>query len=140
ETSYGLYGGVESRWSAPVRIALALGHFEHGRLPGPAGSPRATTTGVSLRLSAGAGLDRPRPPVAFMSDGSPFDRLPKPAKGVVLGVEAAHLVQRLWDADTPGVSVLAPARAVALLGELAAGVLDFRSAFVVRDAAFVMRN
>ena len=140
ETSYGVYGGVESRWSAPIRVALAFGHFEHGRLPGPAGSPRATTTGVSLRLAAGAGLERPRAPVAFMNDGSPFDHWPAVAKGFVLGVEAAHLVQRLWDADTPGVSVLAPARALALLGELSSRALDLRAAFVVRDASFVMRN
>jgi hypothetical protein len=142
ETSYGVYGGVESRWSARIMVALGFGHFEHGRLPGPAGSPRATTTGVSLRLAGGTGRERPRPPVAFMSDGSPFDRSPPLARGTVfsLGLEAAHLVQRLWDADRSGASVLAPARAAALLAELSSAGLDLRFACVVRDPSFVMRH
>jgi len=142
ETSYGIYGGVESRWSARVQVALGFGHFEHGRLPGPAGSPRATTTGVSLRLGGGSGLARPRPPVAFMNDGSPFERSFPPAKrpAFSVGVEAAHLVQRLWNADSSGASVLAPARAAALLAELSSAALDLRLACVLREPSFVMRN
>jgi len=142
ETSYGVYTGVESRWSAPVAVALGFGHFEHGPLPGVAGSSRATTSGVSLRLSFGFGLERPRPPVAFLSDGSPFDRLtPTPARhAFALGLEAAHLVQRLASGDHPGESVLAPARAAAATAELRTGALDLRAAFIVRDPSFVMRN
>jgi len=142
ETSYGVHAGVESRWSAPVAVALGVGHFEHGRLPGPAGSPRATTSGVSLRVSFGVGLERPRPPVAFLSDGSPFDRLDSPPErhAFAIGIEATHLVQRLESGDHPGESVLAPARAAAATAELRAGVLDLRGAFIVRDPSFVMRN
>lgn len=142
ETSYGVYGGVESRWSAPVAVALGFGHFEHGRLPGPAGSARATTSGVSLSLSFGVGLERPRPPVAFLSDGSPFDRMrPPPAlHAFALGLEAAHLVQRLESSDHPGESMLAPARAAAATAELRAGLLDLRAAFSLREPSFVMRN
>jgi hypothetical protein len=142
ETSYGAYAGVASRWSAPVAIALGFGHFEHGRLPGPAGSPRATTSGVSLSVSFGRGLERPRPPVAFLGDGSPFDRLEAPPErhAFAVGLETAHLVQRLQAADHPGESVLAPARALAATAELRAGVLDLRAAFIVRDPSFVMRN
>lgn len=142
ETSYGVYGGVASRWSSPLSVALDVGRFEHDRLPGPAGSPRAVTSGVSLRLGVGEGLERPRAPIAFLSDGSPFDRTSKPERvpAYGLGLEAAHLVQRLWSADEPGASVLAPARALAALGELDTGVLDLRLAFLVRDPAFVMRN
>ena len=142
ETSYGAYGGVASRWSAPLGFALGFGHFEHGRLPGPAGAPRATTTGVSLALRFGWGLDAPRPPVAFMSDGAPFDRvtLPHQAHAFAFGIEAAHLVERLWNADQAGESVLAPARAGAALGELVAGALDVRVALTMRDPLFVVRN
>jgi hypothetical protein len=142
ETSYGVYGGVASRWSAPLRVALGFGHFEHGRLPGPAGAPRAATTGVSLALGFGSGLPQPRPPVAFMTDGAPFDRVTRPSKpqAFAVGVETAHLVERLWDFDHPGESVLAPARACAVLGEVVAGALDLRLAFTVRDPLFVVRN
>jgi len=142
ETSYGVHAGVESRWSAPVAVALGFGHFEHGRLADTAGSARATTTGVSLRVSFGVGLERPRPPVAFLSDGSPFERMqPTPAlHAFALGLEAAHLVQRLESGDHPGESVLAPARAAAATAELRDRVLDLRAAFIVRDPSFVMRN
>ena len=142
ETSYGAYGGVASRWSAPLGVALAFGHFEHGRLPGAAGAPRATTTGVSLGVLFGVGLEAPRPPVAFMSDGAPFDRvsLPRASHAFAVGIEATHLVERLWNSDHPGESVLAPARAGAVLGELVAGALDVRVAFTLRDALFVVRN
>ncbi|HEX5101367.1 MAG TPA: hypothetical protein VFV94_17770 [Polyangiaceae bacterium] len=142
ETSYGVHAGVDSRWAAPVAVALGFGHFEHGRLPGAAGSPRAATSGVSLRVSFGVGLERPRPPVAFLSDGSPFDRLTPPPKrhAFALGLEAAHLVQRLWSSDHPGESVLEPARAAAASAELRTGVLDLRAALIAREPSFVMRN
>jgi len=142
ETSYGWFGGVRSRWAAPVGVTLGFGHFEHGRLPGPAGAPRATTTGVSLGLTWRCGLDRALSPVAFSSDGSPFEA---PAgslqeHGVAVAVEGVHLVERLWSLDTPGTSVLAPARGAAVLVQVRAGLLDLRTSFLVRDALFVMRN
>jgi len=143
ETSYGVFGGVASRWSAPVGLALDIGHFEHGRLPGGTTAPRATTTGVSLRLHGGSGLSEPLAPSGFGMERSPFDALgpeSSGARGFALSLEGAHLVERLWDFDRPGASALAPARAVALVGELRAGALDVRGIALARDPEFVMRD
>ena len=146
ETSYGLYGGVESRWSAPLGVALGFGRFEHGRLPGDVSAPRATTVGASLRLHVGSGFLEPRPPLGFGTERSPFDTgdLPRDelvsTGGLAVSLEGAHLVQRRWDFDHPGGSALESARAVAAVAELKAGALDIRAAFTLRDPAFVLRN
>jgi hypothetical protein len=143
ETSYGVFGGVASRWSAPVAVALDFGHFEHGRLPGGVSSPRATTTGASLRFHGGSGFDEPLPPSGFGLERSPFDAVPAQSageSGFAWSLEGAHLVERLWDFDRSGASTLAPARALAALAELRAGVFDVRAIVLLRDPNFVMRD
>lgn len=167
ETSYGWFGGVESRWSAPIGVAFELGHFEHGRLPGGSAAPRATTTGASLRVHAELGLREALPPVGFGLEPSPFDasssesavaeaprhaanerapvRAPsggaRPAtSGVAFAVEGAHLVERRWDFDRPGRSALAPARGAAAVLEARAGRLDVRALVSLREPSFVLRS
>jgi len=143
ETSYGAFGGVASRWSAPVAVALDFGHFEHGRLPGGVTSPRATTTGASLRLHGGSGFDEPLPPSGFGMERSPFDAADagdERKRGIAWSVEGAHLVERLWDFERAGTSTLAAARALAAVGELRAGPLDVRGIALLRDPNFVMRD
>jgi hypothetical protein len=144
ETSYGYYGGVASRWSAPIGVGLSFGHFEHGRLPGGADAPRATTTGVSLSLYGGAGFVKPSAPEGLRLERSPFDAdgadaVPT-ARGVSFGLEATHIVQRLGDFDRPGASALASGRALAALMHARTGVLDVRALFTLREPEFVMRN
>jgi hypothetical protein len=144
ETSYGYYGGVASRWSAPIGVALSFGHFEHGRLPGNANAPRATTTGVSLSLYGGVGFVKPSAPEGLRLERSPFDAdgadaVPT-ARGVAFGLEATHIVQRLGDFDRPGASALASGRALAALTHARAGVLDLRALFTLREPEFVMRH
>jgi hypothetical protein len=147
ETSYGYFAGVTSRFRGPVGVAIGVGHFEHGRLPGGADAPRATTTGASLALHAGFGISQPLPPESLGLERSPFepgahgpDASTAERRGVAFGAEAAHVVQRLWDFDHPGGSALAPGRAVAVFGELALGPVDTRVLASLRDAGFVMRN
>src|SRR5262249_38876863 len=134
ETSYGYFGGVKSRWAAPVGVALGVGHFEHGRLPGGSSAARATTTGVSLALHAGVGLAAPRAPESTGFEPSPFDEPRDGARsGVALGVEGAHLVQRLLDFDHPGASALASGRGLAALAELCVAALDLRAMLLWRE-------
>jgi hypothetical protein len=160
ETSYGAFGGASSRWSAPIGVTFDVGHFEHGRLPGGPSAPRATTTGASLRVRAGAGFVEPAPPLGFGLERSPFDasaavtteapaepdaagRALEPAsnvRGFALAVEAAHLVQRLWDFDHPGVTALAGCRALAVVGEARSAGLDVRALVSLRNPEFVLRN
>jgi hypothetical protein len=151
ETSYGYYGGVASRWSAPVGVALSFGHFEQGRLPGGVEAPRATTTGVSLALRAGVGFSEPRAPEGLGLERSPFDAdvthdadepygAGESRRGVALGLEATHIVQRLGDFERPGASALASGRALAALAEARWDALDARALFTLREPEFVMRN
>lgn len=143
ETSYGVFGGIASRWSAPLSVALDFGHFEHGRLPGGVTSPRATTTGASLRLHGGSGFDEPSAPSGFGMERSPFDAGPAAAddrRGLAWSLEGAHLLERLWDFERAGASTLAPARALAAAGELRTGAFDVRAVAVLRDPNFVMRD
>ncbi len=149
ETSYGYYGGVLSRWSAPVGVALSFGHFERGRLPGGADAPRASTTGVGLSLHGGVGFSRPRAPEGLGLERSPFDEhAPGGAnsshlatrRGVAFGVETTHVMQRLGDFERPGAFALASGRGFAALAELRWDVLDVRALFTLREPEFVMRN
>ena len=160
ETSYGAFGGVASRWSAPVSVAFDVGHFEYGRLPGGANAPRATTTGASLRVRAGTGSIEPAPPPGFGLERSPFDTsapfavdatpaTPKTneppaaasdAPGVAVTVETAHLLERRWDFDHPGATALANARAVAVVAEARWSLVDVRALFTLRNPEFVLRN
>lgn len=143
ETSYGVFGGVASRWSAPVSVALGFGHFEHGRLPGGVASPRATTTGASLRLHGGSGFDEPLAPSGFGMERSPFDTIGPGSdrqSGCAWSLEGAHLVERLWDFDRAGTSTLAPARGAAFVVQLRSGPLDVRGVATARDPNFVMRD
>lgn len=146
ETSFGVFGGVSSRFRAPVAVALAAGHFEHGRLPGSSDAPRATTSGVSLRLSGGVGFRAPLPPESLGLERSPFEAAagseagPTPPSWLAFGVEGVHLVQRLWDFDHPGGSALAAGRAAAVFGQLVLERLDLRVLASIREPGFVMRN
>jgi hypothetical protein len=148
ETSYGYYGGVASRWSAPVGVALSFGHFERGRLPGGVEAPRATTTGVSLSLHGGAGFSRPSAPEGLGLERSPFDEHALDGakasnvapRGVAFGVEAVHIVQRLGDFERPGAFALASGRGLAALAELRWDDLDLRALFTLREPELVMRN
>ena len=158
ETSYGSFGGVASRTSAPLAVALEVGHFEYGRLPGGASAPRATTTGASLRVRAGVGLVEPEPPTGFGMERSPFDtsapfagdaggdteqpnaKNPPKTQAFAVAVETAHLLERLWDFDHPGATALASARAVAVVAEARWSFIDVRALFTVRNPEFVLRN
>ncbi len=143
ETSYGVFGGVASRWQAPVAVALDFGHFEHGRLSGGVAAPRATTTGASLRVHGGRGFEEPLPPAGFGMERSPFDGSvagDERKDGIAWSVEGAHLVERLWDFERAGASTLVAARAVAAVGELRVGALDVRGIALARDPNFVMRD
>jgi hypothetical protein len=140
ETSYGLFGGGEARPSELLRLGIAGGYFEHGRLDGAAA--RATTAGASARLSIQRGMDEPRSPVTFLGQGDdPFrsskDALPG---SFAIGVEAAGLVQRLGDFDRPRRTTLAPARALAAYGGARLGPFETSLALLLRDPEFVMRN
>jgi hypothetical protein len=160
ETSYGAFGGVASRAVAPVGVALDVGHFEHGRLPGGAGAPRATTMGASLRLRAGTSFLEPEPPVGFGMERSPFDtgapfgsetpgessksddadEPPRAERGIAVVVEVAHLLQRLWDFEHPGSTALASARGAAIVAEGRWLALDLRALALLRNPEFVLRN
>lgn len=153
ETSYGAFGGIRSRWSAPVGIAFDLGHFEHGRLPGGVNAPRATTTGGSLRVRAGTGFLEPEPPTGFGMERSPFDtsapfaadpskqpNAAESAHGIAVAVETAHVVQRLWDFDHPGATALAGARAFAAVAEARWPAFDLRALLTLRNPEFVLRD
>ncbi len=166
ETSYGAFGGIRSRWSAPIDVRFDVGHFEHGRLPGGVTAPRATTTGASLRVRAGAGFIEPEPPTGFGMERSPFDssppfgaevaaarpqepsaNAPSPGSrkqsrphGIAVAIEAAHVIQRLWDFDHPGVTALASARAIAAVAEARWSAFDLRALVMLRTPEFVLRN
>ncbi|HEY3495649.1 MAG TPA: hypothetical protein VGK73_13220 [Polyangiaceae bacterium] len=141
ETSYGVFGGVESHWKRLVSFGFGAGYFEHGRIPG-ASFERAATAAASARLAFVRGLTAPRAPASFGNEAPPFDvrRETERAEGFAVGVEGAHIVQRLADFDHPGTTALAGARAFALLGTLDRSWLEVRLALLARDAGFVMRN
>jgi hypothetical protein len=169
ETSYGAFGGVASRPAGPLGVALDVGHFEYGRLPGGVNAPRAATTGASLRVRAGIGLAEPEPPTGFGMERSPFDtsapfaadpaaepdqpnvpsqpnapKQPNTAShdphGVAVAVETAHLLERLWDFDHPGATALASARAVAVVAEARWSLVDVRALVTLRNPEFVLRD
>jgi hypothetical protein len=144
ETSYALFGGVETHWRRLAAFGLGLGHFEHGRLPSTGGpTPRATTTAASARLSIGRGLSAPLAPASFGNEPPPFDAPRTEASGATgwaLGVEGSHIVQRLLQFEQPDRTALAGARAFAALGTLRTSAFELRAAAIARDAGFVVRN
>jgi hypothetical protein len=147
ETSYGVFGGLGSRWRAPIAVSLDAGHFEHGRLPGGPNAPHATTTGATLRLRGGAGFTEPEPPVGFGMERSPFDTVQadptssdSTSRGIAVAVEAAHIVERLWDFDHPGATALAGGRGLAAVAEARWSAFDVRALVSLRNPEFVMRN
>jgi hypothetical protein len=142
ETSYGFFAGVEARPIELVTLGVAGGYFEHGRLEGVGRSARAVTAGGSAMATLKRGMTEPRSPVSFLGQGDdPFRATEDAPSGAFsLGVEFSALVQRLGDFDRPGQTTLAPARALALTGGARLGLFETSAAFVVRDAAFVMRN
>jgi hypothetical protein len=162
ETSYGAFGGIRSRWSVPIDVAFDVGHFEHGRLPGGVNAPRAATTGASFRVRGGSGFD-PEPPTGFGMERSPFDtsapfdaEVATPPKqdpangqspsatpsrhGFAVAVEAAHVLQRLWDFEHPGTTALAGGRAIAAVAEARWPAFDVRALVMLRNPEFVLRN
>lgn len=143
EASYGAYGALELR-SGPLAVGVGVGRFEHGRLEGFGVTARAVTTGASARVSVGVGIREPRAPFGLGLE--PRDAAvddvegAAPSFGWIVGVEGTTLLERLRSFDEPGRSVLAPARAAALVATLRAGLLETRAAFALRDPAFVMRS
>ena len=142
ETSYGFFAGVEARPTELVTLGVAGGYFEHGLLEGTAHGARAVTAGGSAMAMLKRGMTEPRSPVSFLGQGDdPFrSTADAPSGAFSLGVEFSALVQRLGDFDRPGRTTLSPARALALTGGARLGLFETSAAFVVRDAAFVMRN
>jgi len=144
ETNYAVFGGVESHWRRLVSFGFGFGHFEHGTLPVSGdNAERATTTAGSARLSFGRGLTAPRAPASFGNEPPPFDPKRSDAEvrsGWALGVEGAHVVQRLASFENPGQTALAGSRAFAALGTWCSPWLELRLALLARDAGFVRRN
>ena len=140
ETSYGFFMGGEGRPSELLRLGIAGGYFEHGKVDGA--TARAMTAGGSARLSLQRGMDEPRSPVTFLGPGDePFQGTQDALPGsFVVGVEAAGLVQRLGDFDRPGRTTLAPARALAAFAGARFGPFETSAAVLLRDPEFVMRN
>jgi hypothetical protein len=142
ETSYGVFAGVEARPSELVALGMAGGVFEHGMLEGAARGARATTAGGSARLVLRRKMDEPRSAVAFLGPGDdPFRSSPDAPPGAfAVGVEAAHLVQRLGDFERPGATTLVAARALAVFGGARLGPFETSAALLVREPEFVLRN
>ncbi|HEX6275220.1 MAG TPA: hypothetical protein VFZ53_19405, partial [Polyangiaceae bacterium] len=142
ETSYGVFAGVEARPSELLSLGVAGGAFEHGVLEGAARPARATTAGGSARLVLRRKMDEPRSPVAFLGPGDdPFrSRGDAPSGAFAVGIEAAHLVQRLGDFERPGATTLVPARALAVFGGVRLGPFEGSAALLVREPEFVLRN
>ena len=143
ETSYGVFGGIESTWQKLVSFGFGAGHFEHGRLPSTGEQPeRAATAAASARLAFARGLKAPRAPASFGNEAPPFDtrREADASEGFAVGVEGSHVLQRLALFEDPSRTALSGARAGALLGTLATSWFEVRLALLYRDAGFVMRN
>jgi hypothetical protein len=142
ETSYGFFAGVEARPIELLTCGVAGGYFEHGLLEGAVRSARAVTAGGSAMATLRRGMKEPRSPVSFLGQGDdPFRSTEDaPSGSFSLGIELSALVQQLGDFDRPGQTTLSPARALALTGGARLGLFETSAAFVVRDAAFVMRN
>jgi hypothetical protein len=144
ETSYALFGGIESTWRRLLQFGLGFGYFEHGRLPAATlPAPRATTTAGSARVSLARGLTKPRAPASFGSEPPPFDparEAPERTNGIAFGVEGSHIVQRLVVFEHPETTALTGARALSVLGTLRQAWFELRLALIARDAGFVMRN
>jgi hypothetical protein len=144
ETSYAVFGGVESRWQRLVAFGFGFGYFEFGRLPSASRPlPRATTAVASARVSLARGVRRPLAPASFGSEPPPFDPArdgEDQAPGFAFGVEGSHILQNLVDFERSGETALAGARAFALLGTARTSALELRLALYARDAGFVMRN
>jgi hypothetical protein len=62
------------------------------------------------------------------------------AHGVAVAVETAHLLERRWDFEQPGIAALTSARAVAVVAQARWSLLDVRALFTLRSPEFVLRN
>jgi hypothetical protein len=142
ETSYGAFSRLEVRPGTLVRIGLAGGYFEHGKLQGTAQGARAVTGGASAAISVQRDMEEPRSPITFLGPGDDPFRATKtaPPGAFAAGLEAAGLVQRLADFDRPGQTQLVPARAFAAFGAVRLGRFETSAAVLLRDPEFVMRN
>jgi hypothetical protein len=142
ETSYGVFGSIEARPVAALKLGVAGGMFEHGVLEGAARGARATTAGGSATITFQKGMLEPPSPVSFLGHGDdPFRTGTAFESGsFALGGELATLLQRVADFEQPGRTTLLPARAFALFLAARLGPFQPSAAFLVRDPEFVMRN